>query len=285
MIWLIIFIILCLVFPLIPFLIKNFHRIMFWGVRDTYEYFKKKKYNVCPYFGQVWITAAYRNKVFGSGKTLDVSKFVREIYRKYNNLPVYDEEKKAFVTQHLHIISNITFNDIPYVKFTNVNQLMNVEQEEQDVTIFVFDEIGAIWNSRNFKDNISTELLRKLLQVRHNKIFIIGTSQRFKFVDALLRQITGCVFCVRKYWRVLRKIEYDPMDLENCTNSDMLKPIRTKYLFITNRDYNAYDTTEIVGQLSKDDFLPDEQILVNQGLRDEYVETAHVKRKFRKKRR
>lgn len=44
--------------------------------------------------------------------------------------------------------------------------MKNVVQAPDDVTLFVFDEVGAIWNSRNYKDNISTELLKRLLQVR-----------------------------------------------------------------------------------------------------------------------
>ena len=165
------FIILCIVFfPLPKFLIRHVFDILKYAAIDGYYYFKHKEYNRCPYYGKISITSAYKNKVFGSGKTLDISKTVHDIYKKYDGLPVWDDEKQDFVIQHVHIVSNITFKDIPYIPFVTSRQLMNVEQPKQDVTIFVMDEIGAIWNSRDFKTNISTELLRNLLQVRNNKI-------------------------------------------------------------------------------------------------------------------
>ena len=222
--------------------------------------------------------------MFGSGKTLDISKTVHDIYARYEGLPVWDEDTQTFVTQHIHIVSNVTFKDIPYIPFITSRQLMNVEQPKQDVTIFVMDEIGAIWNSRDFKTNISTELLRNLLQVRKNKIYIVGTSQRFRFCDALLRQITGSLYCVNKFWRIIKKREYDPFDFENCTNQELLKPLKVSYEWVSNQDYAAYDTDERVERLSNEDMLPDEQILANQGVSSGDLDAAtHLKRRYRRR--
>lgn len=255
-----------------------------YGAVDLYYYIKRKEYNRCPFYGRVDIISAYRNKVFGSGKTLCVSKQVHDIYNKYNGLPVWDESKQAFVTQHIHIVSNVSFSDIPYTPFVTSKQLMDVRQPRQDVTIFIMDEIGAIWNSRDFKTNISTELLRNLLQVRKNKIYIIGTSQRFHFCDALLRQITANLVCVKKTWRIVRKLAYDPMDFENCNNIDMLKPLKVSYAWITNQDYASYDTDERVERLRSDDLLPDDQILINQGAHVNDLSASGLKRRYRRRR-
>ena len=168
--------------------------------------------------------------------------------------------------------------------FVTSKQLMDVRQPRQDVTIFVMDEIGAIWNSRDFKTNISTELLRNLLQVRKNKIYIIGTSQRFHFCDALLRQITANLVCVKKTWRIVRKLAYDPMDFENCNNIDMLKPLKVSYAWITNQDYASYDTDERVERLRSDDLLPDDQILINQGAHVNDLSASGLKRRYRHRR-
>lgn len=272
------------VFPLPKFLIKHFFDICRFGAVDLYYYFKHKDYNRCPYFGRVDIITAYRNKVFGSGKTLDVSKTVHDIFKRYDGLPVWDEEEQKFVPQHIHIISNVSFTDIPYTPFVTSRQLMDVEQPKQDVTIFVMDEIGAIWNSRDFKTNISTELLRNLLQVRKNKIYIIGTSQRFRFCDALLRQITGNLVCVRKCWRILQLQQYDPFDFENCNNLEMLRPLSISYDWISDQDYAAYNTDERVDRLRSDDLLPDDQILINQGVHTNDLDmTTHLKKRFRRR--
>lgn len=272
------------VFPFPKFVIRHFFDMCRYGAVDLYYYIKHKEYNRCPFFGRVDIISAYRNKVFGSGKTLCVSKQVHDIYKKYNGLPVWDEGKQAFVTQHIHIVSNVSFSDIPYTPFVTSRQLMDVEQPREDITIFVMDEIGAIWNSRDFKTNISTELLRNLLQVRKNKIYIIGTSQRFHFCDALLRQITANLVCVKKTWRIVRKLAYDPMDFENCNNIDMLKPLKVSYAWITNQDYASYDTDERVERLRSDDLLPDDQILINQGAHVNDLSASGLKRRYRHRR-
>lgn len=280
-----ILIVVCIiVFPLPKFLIKHVFDILKYTAIDGYYYIVHKEYNRCPYFGKISITSAYRNKVFGSGKTLDISKRVHDIFTKYDGLPVWDDDLQDFVIQRIHIVSNITFKDIPYTPFVTSRQLMNVEQSKQDVTIFVFDEVGAIWNSRDFKTNISTELLRNLLQVRKNKIGIMGTAQRFRFCDALLRQITGSLYCVNKFWRIIKIREYDPFDFENCTNQDMLKPLHVSYSWASNQDYAAYDTDERVERLSNEDMLPDEQILANQGVNSGEMDAAsHLKKRFRRR--
>lgn len=280
-----ILIVVCIiVFPLPKFLIKHTFDILKYAAIDGYYYYKHKEYNRCPYYGKISITSAYRNKVFGSGKTLDISKRVHDIYMKYDGLPVWDNDLQDFVIQKIHIISNITFKDIPYTPFVTSRQLMHVEQPRQDVTIFVFDEVGAIWNSRDFKTNISTELLRNLLQVRKNKIGIMGTAQRFRFCDALLRQITGSLYCVNKFWRIIKIREYDPFDFENCINQDMLKPLHISYSWVSNQDYAAYDTDERVDRLSNEDMLPDEQILANQGVNSGEMDAAsHLKKRFRRR--
>lgn len=282
----ILFVIVFFTVPFVPFFLRNLHNFIRWGAIDTYYYFKHKEYNRCNYYGRIMITSAFRNKVFGSGKTLNLSMVAHDLYKLYDNKPVWDDIENKFVPQRIHLISNITLNGVPYTKFVSCEQLKNVEQNRNDVTIFVFDEIGAIWNSRNYKDNISTDLLRSLLQVRHNKIGIIGSTQRFKFVDALLRQVTGTLLCVKKTWRSLMIAEYDPVDFEYCQNTTMLQPLSKKYRFVFNEDYLGYDTNEVVPELMKLDLLPDAEVLANQNLMVADVDCATgVKRKYRKRKR
>lgn len=272
--------------PIIPFCIKHFYHIVTNGTVDLYNYFKHKEYNRCHFFGRVYMITAYRNKVFGSGKALDMTMIARAVYSKYNNLPVWSESAQDFVIQHIHLISNVELLDVPYTPFVSAEQLKNVEQGEEDITIFVFDEVGAIWNSRNYKDNINTELLKRLLQVRKNKIGILCTAQRFKFVDALLRQITGSLYCVNKTWRILSVREYDAVSFENCDNIDMIKPLSKSFKFVFNKDYAAYDTAAIVDDLKKTDMLSDSEILAAQSTIEPNIDFATgIKRRFRKRKR
>lgn len=272
--------------PIVPFVIKHFYHICTNGAVDLYKFFKHKEYNRCKAYGRIYMITAYRNKVFGSGKTLDMTMVARGIYNRYNGLPVWNESMQGFVTQNIHLISNVELLDVPYTPFVSAEQLKNVEQEEDDITIFVFDEVGAIWNSRNYKDNINTELLKRLLQVRKNKIGIICTAQRFKFVDALLRQITGSLYCVNKTWRILSVREYDAVSFENCDNIDMIKPISKGFKFVFNKDYAAYDTAAIVEDLKKADMLTDAEVLAAQGVVEPNIDFATgIKKRYRKRKR
>lgn len=286
LIWLLVIFFIIVYVPIIPFLIKHFYSICVNGAVDTYYWFKHKRYNECKFFGRIMMITAYRNRVFGSGKTLDMTMVARELYARYDGLPVWDEDEECFVTQHIHLISNVELTDVPYVPFTHVQQLTNVGQGSMDVTIFVFDEVGAIWNSRNYKDNINTELLKRLLQVRKNKIGILCTAQRFKFVDALLRQITGSLVCVSKTWRIIKVLEFDAVAFENCDNIDMLKPVSKSYRFVYNKDYAAYDTAAIVDDLKKTEMISESEILAAQGTVTPDIDFATgIRRKFRKRKR
>lgn len=276
----------CVYLPIVPFTITHFYHIIINGAVDLYKYIKHKERNRCKAYGRIYMITAYRNKVFGSGKTLDMTMLARQIFNKYDGLPVWNENKQEFVTQHIHLISNVDLLDVPYTPFTTAEQLKNVVQDEDDVTLFVFDEVGAIWNSRNYKDNISTELLKRLLQVRKNKIGILCTAQRFKFVDALLRQITGSLYCVNKTWRILSVREYDAVSFENCDNIDMIKPLSICFKFVFDKDYHAYDTSAIVEDLKKADMLSDSEILAAQGVIEPNIDFATgIKKRFRKRKR
>lgn len=276
----------CVYLPIVPFTITHFYHIIINGSVDLYKYIKHKERNRCKAYGRIYMITAYRNKVFGSGKTLDMTMLARQIFNKYDGLPVWNEDKQEFVTQHIHLISNVELLDVPYTPFTTAEQLKNVVQDEDDVTLFVFDEVGAIWNSRNYKDNISTELLKRLLQVRKNKIGILCTAQRFKFVDALLRQITGSLYCVNKTWRILSVREYDAVSFENCDNIDMIEPLSIGFKFVFDKDYHAYDTSAIVEDLKKADMLSDSEILAAQGVIEPNIDFATgIKKRFRKRKR
>lgn len=281
-----IIIFICIYVPFIPFIIRHFYHVCVNGAVDIYKFFKHKEYNRCKAYGRIYMITAYRNKVFGSGKTLDMTMVARQIFNRYDGLPVWSEDEQDFVTQHIHLISNVELLDVPYTPFISAEQLKNVEQEPEDVTLFVFDEVGAIWNSRNYKDNISTELLKRLLQVRKNKIGILCTAQRFKFVDALLRQITGSLYCIQKTWRILSIREYDAVSFENCDNVDMLRPLSKSYKFVFDKDYAAYDTSAIVDDLKKKDMLTDAEILAAQGVIEPNIDFATgIKKRYRKRKR
>jgi hypothetical protein len=278
----------CAVFPVLPFIVTHIDKVVHWGIHDIYLYFKHKRYNECRDFGRVITICADGSSVFGSGKTLSGVHSLRFLYEKYDGLEVWNPSEERFVTQHIHIVSNVELTDIPYTPFTNEKQLIEVEQPEMDVTFFFLDEASTIWNSRNYKDNISHELLTNLLQCRKNKIALITTSQRFIFQDKLIREITSVVWQAKKMWRIQQLKTYDAFAMENCANPMLLKPLATSFWFIKDDDFAAYDTNAVVERLKKKNeeggFISNAEILEGQGAREDVLEmVAGLSKKGRKR--
>ena len=175
------------------------------------------------------------------------------------------------------------------LKFENVNQFVDIDKYEfgsMDVTIYLLDESGAIFNSREFRDNISTEFLARLLQSRKNKVCLYMTSQRLQFTDKILREICSVVVECRKSWRVIRCREYSALDLEYAINPEIVRPLLTRYWFATDQDFSSYNSFQIVEQLRKKykpgDYLSTAEVLETYGSGSTDLDAnPHLKKKFR----
>lgn len=238
--------------------------------------------------------------LFGKGKTLSAVHDVVGQYKHYNNKKVWCKRRKKFVTQKVHIISNVDLVGIPYEKFVSLSQIVKVAQEvtakddENDtltVTIALADELSVQMNSRNFKTNIDALFLNTILTCRHYHLGFVYTAQRFGHVDALLRQVTSVVISCNKIWRVQCLNYYDAWEMENASSPTMLTPLRRMGFFVTNKDFNAYDTFACVGNLAKScaegDMLSEQEILAlqcNNGVNmDNVLSPSRKYRKTRKK--
>ncbi len=178
----------------------------------------------------------------------------------------------------MHILSNIVLKDIPYVPLKSLQQVVETPEmlrkrdfEEDTLTIIItyIDEISKVLNSRSFKSNVNAQVLDSLLCCRHYHMGFMGTAQRFQHVDALFRQVTQRVIECDKAWRLQKMYVYNAYEMENCTNVLNLVPICKYGFFVENKDYNAYDTNAVVGDLIKawkeGDILPEKDILELQG--------------------
>lgn len=241
-----------------------------YALRDIFFYFKHKKYNICP-TGEMICFSAH----FGKGKTLSATHRIGQLYRRYNNKRVWDDTKKCFVVQKIHVISNVKFNDISsYEPLKSLSQIVNCAYSNKSiddklniltVTLVLIDEASVQLNSRNFKSNINADFLNTLLTSRHYHISMYYTSQKFNLTDKLLRDVTQLVYECNKIWRYQTQKIYDATELENATNVNQVKPIRRVGWFIRNRDFNRFDTLAVVDNLKKsfddNDFLTDREIL------------------------
>lgn len=268
--------------------VLNLFQLLYYAPRDIWKWLRYKRWNE----GKMGNLIAFVG-LFGKGKTLSAVHYIVSKYNKYNNRRIYDFNRKKWVTQKVHVISNVDLSGIPYEHFSGLVQVIQAAQqyrqldEENNTLTLIYilgDEFSVQLNSRKFKENIDPLFLNTLLTCRHHHISLIYTSQRFNFVDALLRQVTSFVVSCNKNWRFMVHRQYDAYQLEYATDLLLVKPIRRFGWFVRDQDYNAYDTLACVDNLSKScqegDMLSEDEILAlqcNNGVQMEAVTSPSSK--------
>lgn len=259
---------LLLLFPTLRCAVFHPFKVLKYSAVDLIQYFRHREFDRYP-TGEL---VAYTG-LFGKGKTLSAVHRVVSAYKHYDGKRVWCPRRKKMVTQRVNVISNVHLN-IPYEDFKTLQQVVYAAQNSRDyddehdtltVTLVLGDEFSVQMNSRNFKTNIDPLFLNTILTCRHYYISLYYTAQRFGHVDALLRQVTSCVYECDKLWRFQRLKKYDAWDLENATSTQLVKPLHVGCWFVTNADYAAYDTLACVGNLEKSfkagDMISEEEIL------------------------
>lgn len=241
---------------------------------DTWRYFHDKKYDKY----EAGLLNCYFAH-FGGGKTLSVVHYVRELFVRYNNKYIYDRQRKKWVLQKVHIISNVHLKGIPYEELCSLSQVVccawrNKKIDEKNDTrtcvIVLLDEASSEMNSRNFKTNINPDFLNTLITTRHFNMSLFYTSQKFKLVDALLRSVTQRTIWCDKRWRVMVQHYFDADEMEYASNPMLIQPLLRTGFFITDKDFDTYDTLATVERLDKDvkegNMMSEAEILAMRGL-------------------
>lgn len=237
-------------------LIGNLLPAVFYVCKDTFLYFKHKKRRLVKTGEIIGFIG-----LFGRGKTLSAVHKVCSIYRAKNGLRVYCPRRKKWVTQVVHIVSNVHLVNIPYEKLESLEQVVlstDTVRDQDDindtltVTLVLIDEAGSELNSRAFRSNIDPLLLNSILTCRHWNISIFYTAQRFGHVDALMRQVTSYVLSCEKLWRFQFQRKYDAWELEQASSPANVACKAILCWFVKDKDYKAYDTFECVDKLKKD---------------------------------
>lgn len=244
------------------------HLAAFYSASDIFRYFKYKRWHNLS-TGTITCFIG----LFGKGKTLSAVHHVTGLYRRYDGKRVYDNYREKWVTQKVHVISNVDLA-IPFERFVSLAQIValgdtyrKLDEKNDTLTIHLVlgDEFSVQLNSRSFKTNIDPLFLNTLLTCRHHHISLYYTAQRFGHVDALLRQVTSAVVDCNKCWRIMVHKVYDAYELENANNPLDVKPLRRFGWFIRDRDFAAYDTLACVENLKKScqsgDMLTEAEIL------------------------
>lgn len=236
--------------PLIRCIVRNIGNIYFYGLKDCILYFKNREWERVN-IG--WGITCFIG-MFGNGKSLSMCHKAQQIYDQYGD--------------KVRFISNIHLKHIPYVELTNFNQLVLIADDPDDTyeaTVVLIDEIEALLSHRNFA-NFPLSLLNCLMQQRKLKIRIYCSAQRWFTVDKIWRSITTDIYDCNKFWRFQHMVKYDAWDYENSMNFSLIKPLTNIWWFVKNKDYDTYDTSQMISRKSSEDFLSNEETIVRTGL-------------------
>lgn len=230
------------------------------ALKDLYNYLKFRRWRECRTYGCMDVYTADERQPFGSGKTLNMVANAISIYNTYNDVDIFNFDKGVWAKQFVHIYSNIELNNVPYIPLSNSYQLVQIASQDSvnnddpnvHIYLFLFDELGRIFNSRDWKTNLNSDMMGAILQPRKNHIIILGTVQDFSLFDATLRKICTNVYSCTKKWRFLALRHYYAKDLERANfNADLIQTRNVFVRFATDRLYNSYNTMEVVSDLQK----------------------------------
>lgn len=266
-------------------------KTVFYLIKDLFLYFKHHDYD--RYDGGLLNSYVAH---FGGGKTLSVVHYIILLFKKYNNRSVWCRNRKKFVLQKVHIISNVHLNGVPYEELCSLSQIvccawknkkLDVVNNTRTIVLVLLDEASSQLNSRAFKTNIDPDFLNTLITSRHFQMSIYYTSQKFKLVDALLRSVTQRVILCDKVWRFMVNKYFDADEMEYAVNPTLVKPYRRTGFFIRDADYNAYDTLATVDNLKKavdkGDMMTSREILELRGQINPDADMITPSRKFIKR--
>jgi len=237
--------------------LKVFPHFLYLFIKDVYAYFKNHENKRF----QEWGLHIFVGK-FGQGKTCSAVRYV------YNMCCRYEE---------VTVLTNLKLTNFP--KHTTIKPLKCIQDilDAPDNTVVLIDEIGTIFNARDFQNNsrkgkgsepegMPKVLFQHICQVRHRHMVIIGTVQKWGFLEKQLREITADVtvcsaFPAHPFSRIITNYCYDRDEYDLFYQSPLrpLVPLAGEVWLQTDKIRGLYDTKEMVNTILKMDYVSDEE--------------------------
>ncbi len=271
------------------YLVCNVDKLVRSFVVNSINYFRYKEYNMPRDVGLIDGYVAHTSKVFGCCKTLSAVVKVHRLYHRYNGKRTYDYKCKNphWLTWKVNVIANLDIKDVPVTPFRNMNQLVKLADQDNSETynIVLIDECNAVLNSRTFKDNLQNEeQIKSLVTCRHNNMYIILVGQRFRYLDALVRNIMDRVIECRHIPIVNTVIHYiySAYDLETCDNPRLVRRLTWDFVHIADWQYKLYDTKALVQLITKSKSKSSKEVLEGRQKNLTVYDTKHLTRAGKK---
>lgn len=227
-------------------------------MHETYDHLMYSYCNESSLFNG-WGIHLYVGK-FGAGKTMTMCHDALQQCKKFPQITILTNLKITNFPSHTNILKLNTAKDI---------------EEAPKNTIVLIDEIGTIFNSRDFNSGekaVPKSLFQFLCQCRKRRLTIYATVQRFNLLDKQIRDITADVsscHCFSRHpfcrFNTVRVYDIDDYEMLMTNLNYPIKPIFTYAFIQSNHDRVLYDTTELIAGFMKSEMLTDEEILRNRG--------------------
>lgn len=255
--------------------LRNAPRFWVYIFRDFVKFCKVRGWNDFNYWGLHLFIGK-----FGGGKTISAVRRCYNICRSHKGVTV---------------LTNLTLVGFPpdtkIIKLVNSQQLLSLP----DKSIVLIDEIGSIFNSRDFsqqKKSVPKPVYQLILQCRHRRIMLLGTVQRWNLLDKQLRDITDTVTVCHSYFsdpfaRYTTCTEYDAQEYDKWFNNPLLPLRQLAYYSYVQTDLirSKYDTIEMVEGMLDKEYISDDEILANRagtGFSPDIVGDKKIRRKLGK---
>lgn len=232
----------------------NLPHFLYWLVRDLYLYIVNQGWKIF----EGWGLHLYVGK-FGAGKTCTLVHDAYKICARYPQVSVVTNFKLMNFPDHTHIYPLKTVQDI-----------LNAP----DNTLVLIDEIGTVFNSRDFLGGkgVPKILFQHICQCRKRHIEILATTQRWNFLDKQLRDVTDTVTAARvwlkhPFSRMVTCRVYNAQDYDLAFTNPVYQPkMEGCNVYIQTDDFRCrYDTDELVETMLASDYLSDAEIAANRG--------------------
>lgn len=232
-------------------------RFLLWFIHDLILWFKNHGWLV--WHG--WGLHLYIGK-FGASKT---SSMVYDAYHLCKRYPC------------ITVLTNFQLSHFPPgTKILPLNRVEDILNAPAN-TLVLIDEIGTIFNSRDFigggKDKgVPKILFQHLCQCRKRNMQILATTQRWNFLDKQLRDICDTVRVCSSHFahpftRICSVCVYDAhaYDLAYTNPLLPLELLSSDVYIQTDFVRSLYDTDTLIDNMLQGDYLPDSEIAANRG--------------------
>jgi hypothetical protein len=236
--------------------ILNLPLFLFYEVKDLIKWIREKGWLIF----QGWGLHLYVGR-FGASKTITMVHDAYNIARRYPQVTILTNFKLMNFPKHTKILPLRTIQDI---------------LDAPNNTLVLIDEIGTIFNSRDFmagsKSTFPKILFQHLCQCRKRHMMILATTQRWNFLDKQLRDITATVNVCRSHFkhpftRIVGVYVYDAVEYD-LAFSNPAYPIQIYGSMVyvqTDKLRASYDTEQLIDNMLTADYIPDAEILANRG--------------------